>query len=199
VTVVYAHDDTALYTFAVLAPVTSAAEGTSGGSALPSLAPPKKLGTFDCLGGDGARSMTDLAIDAQGRIVGVAKGHVFPNVTVPPAGQGSAGEGAPGSEGAAAVVRCRDGAKELVFPDGADDRQSVFGASFAPCGTVREDKEALVVGTTAGNLYEVDLVTGKLSLLGTLGVVPQNDGSGHNYPRAHVGKAWELSGDIVFV
>src|SRR5262249_40186164 len=46
-------------------------------------------------------------------------------------------------------------------------------------------------------LHKIDTATGTLQQHGTFGKVPANDGQGNTY--ANQGKAWELSGDIVFL
>ncbi len=73
-----------------------------------------------------------------------------------------------------------------------------YALSFAPPGVLDPVKEVLVAGNTAGELWAID-DAGKLTLHGNFGNVPADDGNGHDYPSKHIGKRWELSGDIVFL
>jgi hypothetical protein len=73
-----------------------------------------------------------------------------------------------------------------------------YALTFAPAGVIDAAKEVLVAGNTAGELWSIDDV-GNLALRGNFGVVPANDGNGHAYDAATVGKPWELSGDVVFL
>lgn len=144
-------------------------------------AKPESLGAFDCIGtasGENADgSMTDLAIDETGRLFGVSQHAVFLDMKVVPGGG----------------VECKQNRVELA-------RTGQFlGASFAPKGLLDPQKEVLIVADTTGDLYAVDTATGALTKVGAFGNVPKNDGQGHNYPTKNVGKAWELSGDIVFL
>jgi hypothetical protein len=139
-----------------------------------------KVGDFDCLGGDAgqATSMTDLAVDKDGKLYGVSTKAVFLDMQVDGGKVGCAGKAV--SLNVAANV-------------------SFYGASFAPAGTLDPAKETLVVANSDGELYAVDTTTGAATLVGNFGNVPADDGNGHTYAAAHVGKLWELSGDIVFV
>ena len=140
-----------------------------------------KVGDFDCIGtGAGMdSSMTDIAVDKSGKIFGIGPKMVFADMTI-----------------SGGVVACLG--KGHALP--TTTKSVFYGASFAPVGTVDATAEALVVGNTDGELYKVDPATGDVTLLGTFGVVPKNDGvAGHTYPAANQGNAWELSGDIVFL
>ncbi|MFO0676760.1 MAG: hypothetical protein U0169_09505 [Polyangiaceae bacterium] len=163
----YAHDNAALYSVAADDPEFALS----------------KIGAFDCVaqgGGAGTvTSMTDIAVDQNGRLFGVAKDTLFLDMKID------------GDK-----VRCAQSSKTIV---GA--KSTVFyGASFAPVGTLGDSaNETLILGNTAGELYAADTSTGQITLVGTLGTVPQNDGRGHAYVTTHVGKAWALSGDVVFL
>ena len=76
------------------------------------------------------------------------------------------------------------------------ERVRASGAGMAP--VTSGAREVLVAGNTAGELWSID-GQGNLAQRGTLGTVPKTDGNGHSYPTKNVGKAWELSGDIVFL
>jgi hypothetical protein len=73
-----------------------------------------------------------------------------------------------------------------------------YALTFAPAGVLDPTREVLVAGNTQGELWAID-DQGNLSLHGNFGTVPADDGNGHSYSSANVGKNWELSGDIVFV
>jgi hypothetical protein len=73
-----------------------------------------------------------------------------------------------------------------------------YALTFAPGGVLDPTQEVLVAGNTAGELWSID-ASGNLALRGNFGTVPANDGNGHTYPAANVGKSWELSGDVVFL
>ena len=139
-----------------------------------------KVGDFDCIGaGPGqVSSLTDLAVDKDGRLYGVGSKAVFLDMQL--------GGGKVGCAGKAVALKV---AANVNF----------YGASFAPAGTLDPAKETLVVANSDGELYAVDAVSGAATLVGNFGNVPANDGNGHAYAAAHVGKLWELSGDIVFV
>ena len=134
----------------------------------------KEIGPIDCIGGAGEdTSLTDLAVSATGEIWGVSKTSVF-RLKI----EGS-------------TVLC---SQTIPMQNPGDIR--FYGLTFAPKGVLDPEKEVLIAGNTAGELWAVS-DTGQLSLHGTLGTVPVNDGNGHTYPNA--GKKWELSGDLVFV
>ena len=141
------------------------------------------VGKFDCIGGpSGPSSMTDLAIDKDGKLYGVAPQTVFLDMKVN-----------------GATVACKAGARPLSGGD-AGSRAKFYGASFVPPGALDPANETLTVGNTDGEIYKVDTATGALTLVGSFGNVPPNDGPpGHTYAAANVGKPWEMSGDIVFL
>ncbi len=139
------------------------------------------VGDFDCIGtGTGMdSSMTDIAVDKTGKIYGIGPKMVFADMTITGGSVACLGKGSP-------------------LP--ADTKSVFYGASFAPVGTLDANVETLVVGNTDGELYKVDPTNGAVTQIGTLGVVPATDGvAGHTYVKANQGKAWELSGDIVFL
>ncbi len=135
-----------------------------------------QLGVFDCIDAtSNDPSMTDLAVDRTGALWGISALQVHP-LTV----QGGAVHcGTPVSLQTTASVR-------------------FYGLTFAPVGVLDATREVLVAGNTAGELWSID-GQGNLAQRGTLGTVPKTDGNGHSYPTKNVGKAWELSGDIVFL
>lgn len=133
-----------------------------------------EIGPVDCIGGPGEdTSLTDLAVSASGEIWGIGKANVYR------------------LEVDGAAVKCT---QTIPLNNPADIR--FYGLTFAPKGVIAPDAEVLIAGNTAGELWSVS-DAGELTLRGTLGTVPINDGNGHDYPYA--GKKWELSGDIVFL
>jgi hypothetical protein len=145
-----------------------------------------KVGDFDCITAAAtppegmASSMTDIAVDRDGRLFGVASQLVFLDMKV------NGGK-----------VECKAAAKTLTAGGANADKVKFFGASFAPAGTLDPQRETLLVGNTDGELYQVDTQTGALALVGTFGKVPNDDGNGHTFK--YPGRTWELSGDVVFV
>lgn len=166
-------------------------DGTAGGATLvyahtdttlfqidPTSATPdlKQLGDFDCVGEQGQDpAMTDVAVDKDGKLWGISHTQVHQLEVVNK------------------VVHC---AKSIPLVAGTDVK--FYALTFAPVGVISATEEVLVAGNTAGELWAID-AGGNLSQRGVFGDVPANDGNGHSYPSAHQGKAWELSGDIVFV
>ena len=133
-----------------------------------------QVGAFDCLGGEGQdTSMTDLAVSEAGELWAVSKNKVYRLELVD------------------GVAHC---AEELTL-DKPDD-VVFFGLAFAPKGVLDDEREVLVAGNTAGELWAV-AEDGTLEQRGTLGVVPTTDGHGHVY--AYPSVAWELSGDLIFL
>lgn len=142
-------------------------------SASPSLT---QLGDFDCVGGSAEDpAMTDVAVDKDGKLWGISHTQVHQLEVVNK------------------VVHC---AKSIVLATGLDVK--FYALTFAPVGVISATEEVLVAGNTAGELWAID-AAGNLSQRGVFGDVPASDGNGHVYPTDHQNKAWELSGDIVFV
>jgi hypothetical protein len=136
----------------------------------------EELGDFDCVGGDGQDpAITDFAVDKALTLWGVSRTAVHP-LTV--------------QNGA---VHCG-----TAIPLAVADDVSFYALTFAPKGALDATKEVLVAGNTAGELWAID-AQGTVSQHGTFGKVPNDDGNGNAYDPANVGKAWELSGDIVFL
>lgn len=134
------------------------------------------IGDFDCIGGSGNdTAMTDLAVDESQALWGISANAVHP-------------------------LAIQGGAVHCAAPIALNNPKAVhfYGLSFAPAGVLDPAKEVLVGGNTAGELWAID-AQGNLSQRGTFGTVPTDDGNGHPYPKANVGKPWELSGDIVFL
>lgn len=140
----------------------------------------QSVGDFDCVSRDGGvvSSMTDIAIDKRGRLVAVAKDKIFLDVRV-----------------VGSSVVCGS----AVQLTGDASSVSFYGATFAPAGTLGRSEETLIVANSDGELYAVDLQSGALTVVGTFGNVPLRDPNGQTYPSGNVGKAWELSGDLVFL
>jgi hypothetical protein len=141
-------------------------------------APPVELGPFDCVGNIAAgqdEAMTDVGVDRQQNLWGVS--HTAVHLL----------------EIQKDKVHCKTSIK-LKEGEAGDVR--FYGLTFAPVGVLDPEKEVLVAGNTAGEMWAVD-DKGELRLLGHFGDVPVNDGNGNFY--THAGKRWELSGDIVFV
>ena len=144
---------------------------------------PVQIGDFDCLGGSGQDySMTDIAVNETGELWGISSHYVYP------------------LQISGTTVHCVS-SYALNAPNGV----VFYGLTFAPTGVLGSG-EVLVAANTAGELYSVVQSGNGVTLTqhGTFGDVPTNDGRGHNYPSDSstgntVGKAWELSGDIVFV
>lgn len=133
-----------------------------------------EIGPIDCIGGPNEdTSLTDLAVSASGEIWGISKSNVY-RLEI---------------EGGA--VLCT---KTIPLNNPADIR--FYGLTFAPKGVLDPGVEVLIAGNTAGELWSVG-DAGELTMRGTLGTVPINDGNGNSYP--HAGKKWELSGDLVFL
>lgn len=120
-------------------------------------------------------SMTDLAVDAEGNLIGVASKGAMP-LSI----QGSS-------------VKCTD---VFVFPEGTP---SFMGLTYAPKGTLDENKEVLVGAENKGGIWRIDETTGDVTQIGSFGTVPASDGRGHDYDEKYVGKDFGLSGDIVFM
>jgi len=136
----------------------------------------KQLGDFDCVGGSGQDpAMTDVAVDKDGKLWGISHTQVHQLEVVNQ------------------VVHC---AKSIPLNAGVDVK--FYALTFAPVGVISATEEVLVAGNTAGELWAIDK-NGDVSQRGVFGDVPENDGNGHSYPTDHQNKAWELSGDIVFV
>ncbi len=134
----------------------------------------KQLGDFDCIGGAGQDiAMTDVAVDRDRHLFGISATKVQELSIV------------------GTVVQC---GSPIVLSQAADVK--FYALTFAPIGVLDPQKEVLVAGNTAGELWRID-EQGGTTLLGTFGTVPADDGNGHAYLNA--GKAWELSGDIVFL
>jgi hypothetical protein len=169
---IYAHTNTTLYS---LDPVK------------PDL-PITQIGDFDCVLKPGematpgkVASMTDLAIDENLTMFSVSSFAVHP-ITV-----------------TGSTVHCGTPIP-LTDPILMDKNKRFYSLSFAPTGVLDPAKEVLVAGNTAGELWAID-PAGKITQHGTLGNIPATDGHGHAYANydANVPKAWEISGDIVFL
>lgn len=134
---------------------------------------PQLVGDFDCIGGTGNdSSMTDIAANSNGDLWGISATKVYA-LTV-----------------SGGVVHC---SQTITLKN---TTAIYYGLTFAPDGWIGSG-EALIAGNTAGELWAINTSTGAVTQHGTFGKVPNTDGNGHTYDNA--GKAWELSGDIVFL
>ena len=158
-TVLYAHDNSTLYSVDAADPKLAAT----------------MVGKFDCIGGSAGQptSMTDIAVDKDGKLYGVGTNTIFLDMTI-----------------SGPVVKCTAGARPIT-QSGA--KVKFYGMSFAPIGTLDPQNETLLVGNTDGEVYKVDVATGNITLINNFGTVPA--GKGFLYP----GGLWEMSGDIVFL
>ncbi len=111
-------------------------------------AAPVLLGDFDCIGsGSGkATSMTDIAVEKNGKLYGVSAIAAYP-LTVQ-----------------AGVVHCD---ATWPLPQGS----SFYGLTFAPENTVAA-QEVLVAANGGGELFEIDSTTGNTTKVGAFGVDP---------------------------
>jgi hypothetical protein len=141
----------------------------------------EEVGPFDCIGDNGEPSMTDIAVDKDGKLFGVSSKALFLDMKI----DGN-------------TVRCTSGKVPIV--EGAlGSNARFYGLTFAPPTASLGTQETLIGANTIGELYMIDRVTGALTIVGKFGNVPSSDGRGHDYPDEHVGQAWALSGDIVFL
>ena len=108
--------------------------------------PPKTLGDFDCIGKGAASSMTDIAVEKDGKLYGISPVAAYP-LTV----QGG-------------KVHCD---AEWLLPSGS----SFYGLTFAPENTVAAH-EVLIAANNAGELFEIDAQTGHTTAVGTFGTDP---------------------------
>lgn len=146
------------------------------------------IGKFDCVLKQGepaspgkVSSMTDLAVDEDLHIWTVSAAAVHP-ITV-----------------TGNVAHCGQPIT-LTDPILMDKNKRFFALSFVPKGVLDPNKEVLVAGNTAGELWAI-ADDGTLTQHGTLGNIPKDDGHGHVYPNYDASKtrAWEISGDIAFL
>jgi hypothetical protein len=144
------------------------------------------VGNFDCIGPSGtpgqqSTAMTDLAVDQHQNIWGLSSYGVRP-LTV----QGT-------------TVHC--GTEIYVHVTDPNSTNPSFpyikfeALTFAPQNTIKAG-EVLVAGDTNGQLFSIEPPS-TITQHGQFGTVPPDDGHGHAY--LYPGKAWELSGDIVFL
>ncbi|HEY3444975.1 MAG TPA: hypothetical protein VGK67_01375 [Myxococcales bacterium] len=118
-------------------------------------------------------SQTDVAVDKDGKLFAVSSSAIHPLEII------------------GSTVHCT-ATWTLKNANG-----TFYGLTFAPAGVLGAE-EMLVAANSAGELWAVDN-QGNATQVGTFGNVPADDGRGHSYNSKNVGKAWELSGDIVFL
>lgn len=140
-----------------------------------------ELGDFECVDHQNGpySSMVDIAVDRWDKIWGIAGNAVIP--LYPNGGKVACGPAVP-------IVASQPGQVVPTF----------YGLTFAPVGVLHPTKEVLVAGNSIGELWSID-AAGTAQKRGHFGTVPEDDGNGFPYDPAHVGKLWELSGDIVFL
>ncbi|MBI2390229.1 MAG: hypothetical protein HYV09_11625 [Deltaproteobacteria bacterium] len=136
-----------------------------------------KIGVFDGIDTD-TEDMTDIAVDAEGRIFGVSAlagtggGNVY-EITIPASGTN------------VAITKKRS------LPSGT----RFYALAFAPKGVLGAD-EVMVAGDGAGTLWIVPTDGSAPQKIGDFGVVKSGDPGA---PSGSVsGYSWQLSGDIAF-
>ncbi len=83
--------------------------------------------------------MTDIALDDDQNLFGVATSTIYLNMKVATGG-----------------VQCAQGAVKISAGSVSASNASFYGESFAPKGTLNATGEALVVGNNQGEMYLVD-------------------------------------------
>lgn len=141
----------------------------------------KQVGKFDCIGDNGEPSMTDIAVDRDGKLYGVSSKAIFLDMEI-----------------VGSTVKCTSG-KVSIEEGSLGSNARFFGLTFAPPTANLGNDETLIGANTIGELYMINRSTGALTAVGRFGKVPSNDGRGHDYPAAHVNQNWALSGDMVFL
>lgn len=139
------------------------------------------VGTFDCIDPVNGphTAMVDIAVDQSNALWGVTGHDLYPLAV-----QGT-------------TIHCGD-VTHLNSAQPGTTLPTFYALTFAPVGVLDPAKEVLVAGNSAGELWAID-GNGQTSVRGNFGLVPADDGHGHAYPAANVGKPFELSGDIVFL
>jgi len=141
----------------------------------------KLIGNFDCVPSQ-TTVMTDIAVSKDGKLFGVSPTAAWPLSIQTAKVQIAADAGAPDGGSATATqtfVHC--GTKwPLAYGTHFN------GLSFAPENTIAAE-EVLVGGNTVGNLYAIDSTSGNPTIVGSLGVDPDNQ------------LPWGVSGDMVFM
>ncbi len=159
-----------------------------------------QIGDFDCVGpygtaGAQTTAMTDLAVDRDQNIYALSS-YAVRQIDLPAAGDA-------GSADAGAIVHCHPEITVHVMDPTSTDPSYPWikfeALSFAPVGVLDPNREMLVAGNTAGQLWVIDpsTATPTITQHGAFGTVPHDDGHGHDY--MYPGGLWELSGDIVFL
>jgi hypothetical protein len=138
-----------------------------------------QVGDFDCVDPVNGphKAMVDVAVDMDEHLFGITGHDVMP-LTI----QGN-------------TVHC---GTTITLNSGGASTPTFYALTFAPAGVIDPQKEVLVAGNSAGELWAID-DAGNATKHGIFGTVPADDGHGHTYAAANVGKAWELSGDLVFL
>ncbi|MFT3771052.1 MAG: hypothetical protein QM820_37025 [Minicystis sp.] len=143
--------------------------------------PLTQVGTFDCIDPVNGphTAMVDIAVDRNDALWGVTGHNLYP-LTI----QGT-------TVHCGTAITLNSAQPGMTLP-------TFYALTFAPEGVLDPAKEVLVAGNSAGELWAID-ANGNTSVHGNFGAVPADDGHGHPYPAANVGKPFELSGDIVFL
>src|SRR5580704_874904 len=155
------------------------------------------LGAFDCIGASGtpgqqSTAMTDVAVDMSQNIWALSS-YAVRQVTL----QGTTVHCGQEIEVHVTDPDCGQPTDPGCYTDFPYIKFEAL--TFAPVGTISMTDEVLVAGDTAGELWTNDTSSGAITQHGIFGPVPADDGRGHSYPAANVGKPFELSGDMVFL
>jgi hypothetical protein len=137
-----------------------------------------QIGQFDCITNGMNKAMTDVAVNKDDELWGVTGHDLYP-LSI----QGN-------------TVHC--GSVIHLSQQGGGSTPTFYALTFTPIGILDAAKEVLVAGNSAGELWAIN-AQGQISQHGVFGTVPAADPQGHPYDAANVGKAWELSGDMVFL
>ncbi len=121
-------------------------------------------------------NLTDIAVDANGKIFGVSE----------------AGSSAPGHVWELSLPSSGTGPVNATSKRELAASRRFFALAFAPEGVLGDD-EALVGGDSQGDLWLIPTDGASPQKLGTFGLVSSGDPGG-----GKAGDTWQLSGDVVF-
>ncbi len=143
------------------------------------------VGDYDCISlstdvADSGDGMTDIAIDGNGRMLGV-------------------GRGAPGADGHVLVTvdETRGSCTQIgpVLRDGQPSR--VQGLSFVPVGTLDPSAEVLIGTDGSGAYFRIDPRTGAATTVGI--IMTGTDTRGGDLVSVHDGSTWMITSDNALV